>query len=139
MLIQASLEAGGVENAIQLRRLPVLSMDPAENFGWGVPVVFSMPMSPVRLIGVIGDPTIMLDAHLFPRFGLFEVKISHSALDIERRLDIAHPRLTLGNILLRHLLWRMSFLLGAFQAIQAAVESQYSATGPGGEFETDIL
>ena len=99
MLIQASFEAGRVENAIQLRGLPVLSMDPAENFGWGVPVVFSMPMSPVRLIVVIGDPTIMLDAHVFPRFGLFEVKISHSALDIERRLDIAHPRLALGNIL----------------------------------------
>ncbi len=41
----------------------------------------------------------MLDTHVFPRFRLFEVKISHSALDIERRLDIAHPRLTLGNIL----------------------------------------
>ena len=99
MLIQAPLEACGVENAIQLRRLPVLSRYPAENFGWGVLVVFSMPMSPVRLIVVIGYRTIMLDAHVVPRFGLFEVKISHSALDIERRLDIAHPRLTLGDIL----------------------------------------
>ena len=49
MLIQASFEAGRVENAIQLRGLPVLSMDPAENFGWGVPVVFSMPMSEVEV------------------------------------------------------------------------------------------
>lgn len=45
--------------------------------------------------------------------------------------DVIGPYLVSPRSLERHLLWRMRFLLGAFQAIQAAVESKYSATGPG--------
>ena len=41
----------------------------------------------------------MLDTHLGPGFRLFEVKICHSPLDIERRLNIAHPRLPFRNVL----------------------------------------
>src|SRR5712692_9300407 len=99
MLVQAPLEARGVEDTIQLRRRPVLSMDPAEHFGWGISVVFAVPVRPMGLIVVIRDPPVMLNAHIFPGFGVFEVKISHSSLNIERRLDIAHPWLTLGDIL----------------------------------------
>ena len=74
-------------------------MDPAEHFGWGMSVVFAVPVRPMGLIVVIGDPPVMLYAHIFPGFRLFEVKISHSSLNIERRLDIAHPWLTLGDVL----------------------------------------
>ncbi len=41
----------------------------------------------------------MLDTHLGSGFRLFEVKICHSPLDIERRLNIAHPRLPFRNVL----------------------------------------
>ena len=77
--------------------LPLLSMDPPENFGWAVAVVFPLAMCPMHLVVVIGNPTIMLDAHLFPRFAFCKVKITHSALNIEGRLDIAHPGLPLRN------------------------------------------
>jgi hypothetical protein len=42
MLVQTPLEARGVEDPIQLRRLPVLAMNPPEHFGWGMPVVFTV-------------------------------------------------------------------------------------------------
>ena len=44
VLVQAALKARGVEDAIQLRRLPVLPVNPAEHFGRGMPVVFAVPM-----------------------------------------------------------------------------------------------
>jgi hypothetical protein len=60
-----------------------------------MPIIFSMTMCIVDLIVVVSHPTVMLHPHVFPYLGFFEVKVSHSSLNIERRLNIAHPGLSL--------------------------------------------
>src|SRR6266566_881554 len=78
-------------------------MDPAQNLSRAMPVIFTMAMGPMRLVVVIGDPTIMFDAHLFPRLGFSKVKISHSSLDIDY-VELSLPAVVPSP--LRPLRWR---------------------------------
>ena len=68
--VHSTSEAGGVEDEIKLRCLPLLPAHPPHDFSWGMAVIFTIAVRPMHLVVIIGDPAVMLDAHVFPRFPL---------------------------------------------------------------------
>jgi len=99
-LVECATEAGRIEDPVQFGGIALHTQYPPEHLGRAAAVVLPIPVRPVDLVVVVGDPAIMDSEQFGPALGLGEAPVGHAPLHIEVAFDVALPRLALLDLFL---------------------------------------
>src|SRR5437879_3759835 len=97
MFVEVASGAGCKQNAIQHCFGIHRAFVPTNHFGWTVTAIFTLFVCPMSLVIVVEHPLAVDFQRLLPTSSDGEFGIGHSPKDIEMRLDIVLPSLSLLN------------------------------------------